>query len=123
MLHEARFLPGPTCKHTDMWLAARRHVGLTRVEPVSKYDSEGLGLSGRLNSVIWAQRHNLGSNELSIEMLAPGALEAAQGHSEKDSGHPKRQFENFHDIRMAMATLRVASHLAIPWNLAPEAPI
>jgi hypothetical protein len=121
MLHEARFLPGPTCKQTDIWLAARRHVGLTGVEPVSKFDSEGLGLSGRLNSVIWALLHNPGSKELSIEMLAPGALEAARGHSEKDTGHPKRRFESFHDIRMAMATLRVASRLALPWNLAPEA--
>ncbi len=49
LLHEARFLPGLTCKQTEVWLAARRHIGLKGLEPVSKYDSEGLGLSGRIN--------------------------------------------------------------------------
>jgi hypothetical protein len=99
---------------------ARRLIGLTGVEPVSKYDSEGLGLSGRINSAIWAILHNPGSKELSIEMLAPAAIEAARGHPEKDTGHPKRHFENFHDLKMAMATLRVASRMALPWNYAFE---
>jgi hypothetical protein len=83
MLHEARFLPGPTCKQTDIWLAARRHVGLTGVESVSKFDSEGLGLSGRLNSVIWALLNNPGSKE----MLEPGALNRHIGRVISDSLH------------------------------------
>ncbi len=120
LLHEARFLPGPTCKQTEVWLAARRHIGLTGLEPVSKYDSEGLGLSGRINSTIWALLHNPGSKELSIEMLAPGALEAARGCVDKESCHPKKRFESFQELRMAMATLRIASRMALPWNYALE---
>jgi hypothetical protein len=90
------------------------------VDPVSKYDSEGLGLSGRLNSTIWALLHNPGSKEISIEMLAPAALEAARGTTEREGGHPKRKFDSFQEIRMAVATLRVASRLALPWNFAME---
>jgi hypothetical protein len=120
ILHEARFLPGPTCKQTEVWLTARRHIGLSGVDPVSKYDSEGLGLSGRLNSTIWALLHNPGSKEISIEMLAPAALEAARGTTEREGGHPKRKFDSFQEIRMAVATLRVASRLALPWNFAME---
>lgn len=120
MLHEARFLPGPTCKHTELWLKARRSVGLSGVDPVSKYDTEGMGLGGKINSTIWALLHNPGSKELSIEMLAPAALEAARGYTEKEAAHPKKHFENFHDLRMALATLRVASRMALPWNFAIE---
>jgi hypothetical protein len=64
ILHEARFLPGPTCKQTEVWLQARRTLGLTGVEPVSKYDSEGMGISGRINSIIWTILHNPGAKEL-----------------------------------------------------------
>jgi hypothetical protein len=90
------------------------------VDPVSKYYSEGLGLSGRLNSTIWALLHNPGSKEIAIEMLAPAALEAARGSTEREGGHPKRKFDSFQEIRMAVATLRVASRLALPWNFAME---
>ncbi len=38
ILHEARFLPGHTCKNTEVWLHARQKLGLTGPEPVSKYD-------------------------------------------------------------------------------------
>jgi hypothetical protein len=54
-MHEARFLPGPTCTQEELWLAGR-HIGLTGLEPVSKYYSKGLGFSGRVTSnICWLQ--------------------------------------------------------------------
>jgi hypothetical protein len=120
LLHEARFLPGHTCKNTELWLRARELLGLTGQEPVSKYDSEGLGLGGRINSYIWAQLHNPGSKRISIRMLSPPALEAARGDLDKEASHPTRDFENMHDLKMAVHTLRAASRLALPWNFAFE---
>ncbi len=69
-------------------------VGLTRVDTVSKYDSEGLGLSGRLNSVMGHCCTAPGSKELSMEMLnaciGPAALQVAvKGRTVKESSHPK----------------------------------
>jgi hypothetical protein len=39
-------------------------------------------------------------------MLATAAIEAALGHLKKDTGHPKRNFEIFQDLKMAKATFQ-----------------
>jgi hypothetical protein len=72
----ARFLPGYTGQNTEFWLRARKEVGL---DPVSKYDFEGMGASDRINSWIIAMLHNPGTTQFSIKMLSRAALEAARG--------------------------------------------
>ena len=49
ILHMGRFLPGPICKCTDVWISARKEMGLSGQEPVAKYDFDGIGVSDRLN--------------------------------------------------------------------------
>jgi hypothetical protein len=117
-LHEARFLGGHTCRHTDVWLQARRSIGLSGLDPVSRYDSECLGMSSHLNSHIWAELHYPGSKEVSIKMLSPQALKAARGSSDKEAASIKKDFEEISEIAVAVNTLTHAVHCIHPWNFA-----
>jgi hypothetical protein len=74
ILHEARFLGGHTCGHTEIWLQARKQIGLTGLDPISRYDSECIGMSSYINNFVWSQLHNPVSREISIRMLSPHAL-------------------------------------------------
>jgi len=60
ILHKARFLPGATGLETEVWTEARDVLGLTGVEPISKYDFVGTGLVGKVNSALIARLHNPG---------------------------------------------------------------
>jgi hypothetical protein len=121
VLHEARFLPGHICKHETLWIQARQTIGLTGLDPVSQYDFDSLGLAGKINSQIIAKLHNPGEKNFSLKMLAPAALDLARGLTEKEGGHPTKDFDSIQDIRMALTTLRVATRLIFPWNYAVEA--
>jgi hypothetical protein len=116
ILHAARFLGGHTCKHTEIWLQARKTIGLTGPEPISRYDSEAIGLSSHINSHIWAQIHNPGSKEISIKMLSPQALKIARGASDKESASTKKDFESVSEISLALSALKTAIHCVHPWN-------
>jgi len=115
-LHSARFLGGHTCRNSEVWLEARKKLGLTGLEPVSRYDSESIGLSGNINSHIWANLHNPGSKEISIKMLSPNGIKETRGVSEKNGSAVKKDFEEIGEMRTALATLRAASHFVNPWN-------
>jgi hypothetical protein len=118
ILHEARFLGGHTCRHTEIWLQARKTIGLTGTEPISHYDSECQGMSGHLNSHIWASLHSPGSKEVSIRMLSPQSLKQALGSSDKDNATQKKDFEEVSEITVAVNTLIHAVHCIHPWNFA-----
>ena len=116
ILHDARFLGGHICKNSDIWLKAREKIGIFGLDPISRYDSEGLGMNGNINSHIWAALHNPGSKDFSIKMLSPEALSSARSSNEKDAATCKKDFSNLNDIRLALNTLRTATHLIHPWN-------
>jgi hypothetical protein len=119
ILHKARFLPGATGLETEVWTEARDVLGLTGVEPISKYDFVGTGLVGKVNSALIARLHNPGEKDISIKMFSNAAIEAARGSSDKDS-HPTRDFDSYHDLRMGLATLRLATHQIFWWNFSVE---
>jgi hypothetical protein len=116
-LHEARFLGGHTCGHSDIWLKAREQIGITGLEPIARYDVESLGISDKLNCNIWNILHNPGSRDLSIRLFAPEALKVARSSEDKESSLPKKDFEQVSDLRNALATLRTATQLIFPWNM------
>jgi hypothetical protein len=120
-LHAARFIGGHACRHTDIWLQARQTIGLTGLEPISRYDSEALGISGHINSHIWYQLHNPGSKEVSIKMLSPQALKAARAATDKEVLSAKKDFEEVSEIAIAMSTLNHAVHCVHPWNFSTAA--
>jgi hypothetical protein len=116
ILHSARFLGGHTCCNSEIWLNARKTIGLTGLEPVSRYDSESVGLNGNINSHIWACLHNPGSKEISIKMLSPNGIKETRGTAEKNGAAIKKDFEEIGEIKLALATLRAASQFVNPWN-------
>ena len=69
-LHESRFIGGHICQNSEIWLKARESIGIAGLDPISRYDSEGVGLSGHINSHIWALLHNPGAKEISITRLS-----------------------------------------------------
>jgi hypothetical protein len=116
ILHEGRFLGGHICKNSEIWLKAREKIGIFGLEPISRYDSEGMGMNGNINGFIWAALHNPGTKDFSIRMLAPDALSAARASSEKDASSCKKDFTNINDVRLALNTLRSATQFIHPWN-------
>jgi hypothetical protein len=115
-LHSARFLGGHICENTEIWLKAREHIGISGLDPISRYDSEGVGMNGNLNGHIWAAIHNPGSKEISIRSFSPETLKTVRSSNEKDSASCKKDFAHINEIRMALATLRMAIHFVHPWN-------
>ena len=116
IIHKSRFFGGHICKNEDIWLTARENIGISGLDPISRYDSEGVGMEGNLNSHVWAALHNPGSKDISIKMLSPEALKTARGESEKDSATCKKEFDSSNDIRLALSTLRTANQFIHPWN-------
>jgi hypothetical protein len=116
ILHGVRFLGGHTCANTEIWLKAREHIGISGIDPISRYDTEGVGMNGNMNSHLWATLHNPGSKELSIKMLSPEALKMARGSPDSESMACKKDFGTVHEIRVALATLRTATQFIHPWN-------
>ena len=116
IIHSSRFLGGHVCKNSEIWLKARKHLGISGLDPISRYDSEGVGMEGNLNSHVWAALHNPGAKDISIKMLAPEALKIARGESEKDAALCKKDFNSVNEIRLALTTLRTASQFIHPWN-------
>ena len=95
ILHKARFLGGHTCRNTEIWLQARKTIGLTGLDPISRYDTESVGMSSNINSHIWASLHNPGSKDISIKMLSPNGLKETRGSGDKNATAIKKDFENF----------------------------
>ena len=116
-LHESRFIGGHICQNSEIWLKARESVGIAGLEPISRYDSDGIGLNGNINSHIWALLHNPGAKEISITRFSPEALKAARTSNDKDAESCKKQFGSVDEIRHALASMRTAVHMIYPWNM------
>ena len=116
-LHESRFIGGHICQNSEIWLKARESIGIAGLDPISRYDSEGVGLSGHINSHIWALLHNPGAEEISITRLSPEALKSARTSNDKDSESCKKEFKSVNEICQALASLRAAVHMIHPWNM------
>lgn len=120
ILHKARFLRGHTCRNSEIWLKARETVGYSGLDPITRYDSDSLGLQGRLNSHLWEILHSPGKKDVSIRMFSPASLKAARSADDKDDSCPKKEFEELSELKQSLATVRIATRLIYPWNLAIE---
>ena len=65
-LHSSRFIGGHICQNSDIWLQACESIGITGLDPISRYNADGVGLTGHINSHIWALLHNPGNKDISI---------------------------------------------------------
>ena len=113
IIHDARFLGGHICKNSEIWHKAREKIGIFGLDPISRYDSEGIGMNGNINSHIWAALHNPGSKDFSIRMLSPEALSSARSANEKEAMTCKKDFSSLNDVRLALNTLRTATQLIL----------
>ena len=116
-LHSSRFIGGHICQNSDIWLQARETIGISGLDPISRYDSDGVGLSGHINSHFWALLHNPGDKDISITRLSPEALKGARTSNDKDSDSCKKDFKSINEVRHALATIRAATGMIHPWNM------
>ena len=116
-LHSSRFIGGHICQNSDIWLQARESVGISGLDPISRYDVDGVGLSGHINSHFWAILHNPGDKDISITRLSPDALKSARTSNDKDSESCRKDFKTINEIRHALATIRTATGMIHPWNM------
>jgi len=63
ILHNLRWKGGHICKNTEAWIEARGDMGISGLDPISRYDTEGVGMNGHINGAILAALHNPGSKK------------------------------------------------------------
>jgi len=110
-LHEGRFLPGPLCSLTAVWMEARKHVPERGHTQYAHYDVKTVGLGNRVSSKAWACLHDPGSVDLTINLfIKPTATGAAKTGG--DEGLP----EGLENFKMALSVARTAQQMVTPWN-------
>lgn len=112
-LHGGRFLPGPLCSLTAVWMEARKHVPERGLTQYAHYDVKTVGLGNRVSSKAWACLHDPGSVDLTINLfLNPTtAAGSSRGAAREDSAP-----EGLENFKMALSVARVAQQMVTPWN-------
>jgi hypothetical protein len=82
-VHAARFLRGYVGNPIEIWLQARKHLGINGLDPVTNYDANVTGIAGKISNRVWAEVHNLSSKDLSVRMLSTASMKAARKTREK----------------------------------------
>jgi len=108
-LHGGRFLPGPLCTLTAVWMEARKHVPERGLTQYAHYDVKTVGLGNRVSSKAWACLHDPGSVDLTINLFLPTATGSARGSQEAAP-------EGLEFFKMALSVARVAQQMVTPWN-------
>jgi len=110
-LHGGRFLPGPLCSLTTVWMEARKHVPERGLTQYAHYDVKTVGLGNRVSSKAWACLHDPGSVELTINLFTkPTTTGAAK--TTGDEGI----LEGLENFKMALSVARTAQQMVTPWN-------
>ena len=110
-LHGGRFLPGPLCSLTAVWMEARKHLPERGLTQYAHYDVKTVGLGNRVSSKAWACLHDPGSVDLTINLFTkPSATGAAKAAG--DDGLP----EGLENFKIALSVARTAQQMVMPWN-------
>ncbi len=115
-VHEARFLRGYVSNSQELFVQARRKLGISGHDPISNYETVSIGLNGYLSARVWHEIHSPSSKMLSIRMLTASAMKSSWLPHEKVG--EVREFESLHELRMAVVALDAAIHKVMPWNAA-----
>jgi len=110
-LHGGRFLPGPLCSLTAVWMEARKHVPERGLTQYAHYDVKTVGLGNRVSSKAWACLHDPGSVDLTINLFLSPA--AAAGPARGGADVIPEGLDNF---KLALSVARVAQQMVTPWN-------
>ena len=114
--HEARFLRGYVGNSQELWIQARKKLGITGLDPISNYETVSIGLNGLLSSRVWSEVHSPSSKLLSIRMLTSHAMKSAWMTTEK-AGEVK-EFDSIQELKMAVVALDTCVKKVYPWNSA-----
>jgi len=107
-LHGGRFLPGPLCALTAVWMEARKHVLERGLTQYAHYDVKTVGLGNRVSSKAWACLHDPGSVDLSINLF----MNASAGPIKNGDSVP----EGLENFKLALSVARTAQQMVTPWN-------
>jgi len=113
--HEFRFSRGYVGNSQELWLQARRRLGLSGISPISNYETVLIGINGLVSGKVWHKIHSPSSKELSIKLLMTSATKSAYNHSREKAAELK-EFESIHELRMAVVALDNAIRKAMWWN-------
>jgi hypothetical protein len=114
--HESRFLRGYVGNSQDLWIQARRKIGLAGLDPISNYETVSMGLNGLLSSRVWHECHSPSSKVLSIRMLTTSSMKTAWIGPEKTAEIP--EFDSVQELKMAVVALDGCIRKIMPWNSA-----
>jgi hypothetical protein len=112
--HAARFLRGYVGNSQELWLQARRTIGLTGLDPISNYETVSIGLNGFISSRVWHEVHSPSSKMLTIRMLTPSAMKSAWLGAEKPG--EEKEFDSVQELKMAVVALDGCIRKVMPWN-------
>ena len=114
--HTSRFLRGYVGNSQDLWIQARKHMGLSGLDPISNYETVSVGIIGLISSRVWHEVHSPSSKILSIRMLTNSAMKSAWTTNEKPAD--VKEFESLQELRMAIVALDMSIRKVMPWNMA-----
>ena len=114
-VHKSRFLRGFVGDSQSLWDQARAHLGNEGLEPIANYEMVSLGVGDLLTPNSWGEIHKPGSMLLSCKMLSRKSVEEAW--KLPDKLETPKEFENLHDLKMALLNLENAIHKVMPWNM------
>ena len=112
--HDARFLRGYVGNSQDLWVQARRKLGLTGIDPIANYETVSIGINGYISARVWHEVHSPSSKHLSIRMLTSHVLMLTWSSPEKYA--EVKEFDSMHDLKMAVVALDVCIKKVFWWN-------
>ncbi len=114
--HSARFLRGYVGNSQELFVQARKNLGIAGLDPISNYETVSTGLNGYIGAKVWHEIHTPSSKVLSIRMLTDSAVKSAW--LSHDKVPEVKEFESVQELRMAVVALDAAIRKAMPWNAA-----
>ena len=112
--HDCRFLRGYVGNSQDLWVQARKKIGMASLDPISNYETVSVRINGLLSSKVWHEVHSPSSKSLSIRMLTNHAVNSAWTSPEK--GGEVKEFESIHELKMAVVALEACIKKVFWWN-------
>jgi hypothetical protein len=130
-LHCARFLAGAVASGINVWLYARKIIGLDGLLPLANYDLACIGLAGSVTAKGCIEAHNPGSMNLCLKMFSPENLSTTAGAARRFTladddgtvsvGDHMKEITEMATLQHAMRALCGLTRLIMPWNLSFEA--
>lgn len=125
-LHAARFLPGAICSAQELWLQARRVLGISGYPPVAAFDLASVGLAGHVTAKGFAALQDPSSAALSLRLFdvhnvttkveASKRITLSTSDDSMEVGESLREATTLFAFQQAIRAVRELARFAMPWN-------